>query len=71
MVEFNRLPCPNDDMHDDKVFADRLRYQLTMFKIPALLWLSRLLRARIACGIAVAKITADICRISHCLTGFE
>ena len=32
-VEFNRLPCSNNMMCDDVVFADRLRYQLTMFGI--------------------------------------
>ena len=31
MVKFNRLLFPNDKMHDDVVFADRFRNQLTMF----------------------------------------
>ena len=29
----NRLPCPNDKIYDDAVFADRSRYQLAMFGI--------------------------------------
>ena len=33
MVEFNRLPCQNDKMYDGVVFADRFRYQLTMFEV--------------------------------------
>ena len=36
-VEFDRLPCPNNEMHDDAVFADRFRYQLTMFGIHVLI----------------------------------
>ena len=42
-------------MHDDEVFADRFRYQLTMFEIGVLLWLSRLHGAHIVYEIAVAK----------------
>ena len=32
-VEWNRLPCPNNEMYDDAVFANRFHYQLTMFGI--------------------------------------
>ena len=35
-------------MYDDAVFADRFRYQLTMFGILVLIGLSRLLHAHIA-----------------------
>ena len=31
-VEFNRLPCPNNEMYGDAVFAIRLRYQLVSLK---------------------------------------
>ena len=54
-------------MYDDAVFADRFRYQLTMFGIPVLIGLSRLLRAHIAYEIDTAKITAALFRISYCL----
>ena len=66
--EFNHLPCPNDKIYDDEVFADRFCYQLNMFEIRVLVRLSRLLDAHIAYEIAVAEITAELCRISHCLT---
>ena len=39
-VEFNRLPCPRNEMYDDEVFAIRFHYQLTMFGIRVLIWLS-------------------------------
>ena len=35
--KFNCLPCPNNEMYDDAVFADRFRYQLTMFGIRVLI----------------------------------
>ena len=54
-------------MYDDEVFADRFRYQLTMFEFRVLVRLSRLIRAHIAYEIVVAKITAEICRISNFL----
>ena len=28
-LEFNRLPCSNNNIYDDTVFADRFRYQLS------------------------------------------
>ena len=40
-VEFNRLPCPKNEIYDDAVFANRFHYQLTMFGIGVLIWLSR------------------------------
>ena len=58
-------------MYDDGVFADRFNYKLTMIEIPVLVRLSRLLHAHIAYEIAVAKITAEICRVSHCLARFD
>ena len=67
MVEFNRLPCPNEKIYDEEVSSDRFHYQLTMFGIRLLVWLSRLQHAHIAYEIAVAKITTEIGRISHCL----
>ena len=30
-VEFNRLPCPTNNMYDDAIFADRFRYQLPVW----------------------------------------
>ena len=47
-------------MDDDAVLADRYRYQLTMFGIPVLIGLSRLLWADIAYEIDTAKITAAL-----------
>ena len=47
-------------MCDDAVFADRFRYQLTMFGIAVLLGLSRLLPAHIAYEIDTAKIAAAL-----------
>ena len=43
-VEFNCLPCPNNEMYDDTVFADRFHCQLTMFGIRVLIGLSGLLQ---------------------------
>ena len=65
--EFNRLPCPNNEMYGDAVFAIRLRYQLAIFGIRVLIWLSWLLHARIAYITDGAKIIAAFCRISYCL----
>ena len=44
-VKFNRLPCPNNEMYGDAVFAIRFRYQLAIFGMRVLIWLSRLLHA--------------------------
>ena len=66
-VEFNCLPCPNNEMYDDAVIADRFRYQLTMFGFRVLIGLSRLLHAHIAYEIYTAKIVAAFCWISYCL----
>ena len=63
-VEFNRLPCPNDKMYDDVVFANRFRYQLVIFWNWILIELSRFLHAHIACDIDTSKIIAAFCRIS-------
>ena len=66
-LEFNRLPCSNNKIYDDADFADRFRYQLAMFGIRVLIWLSWLLHARIAYITDGAKIKAAFCRISYCL----
>ena len=47
-VEFNRLPCPKNEMYDDAVFANRFHYQLTTFEIRVLIWQSRFFHAHIA-----------------------
>ena len=69
-VEFYRLPCPNDKIYDDVVFADRFRYPLAMFGNWIFIGLSRLLPAHIAYEIYTAKIFAALCRISYCLYDF-
>ena len=66
-VEFNRLLCPDNEIYDDAVFADRLRYQLTMFEIRILIWLSRLLHAHIAYEVDTSNIIETFFRISYCL----
>ena len=47
-LEFNRLPCSNNKIYDDAGIADRFCYQLAMFGIRVLIWLSELLLAHIA-----------------------
>ena len=54
-VEFNRLPCPNNEMYGDAVFANRFHYQLTMFGICVLIWQSRFFHAHIAYVIDTEK----------------
>ena len=54
-------------MYRDAVFADRIRYQLTMFGIRLLIGLSRLIHAHVACEADGSKIIAALCRISYCL----
>ena len=54
-------------MYDDAVFAIRFRYQLAMFGIRVLIWISRLLHAHIAYEIDTAKIIASFFRIPYCL----
>ena len=63
-VEFNRLPCPDNEKCDDAVFADIFRYQLTMFGIRVLLGVSPFLHAHIAYEKDNSKIIAEFCRIS-------
>ena len=67
MLEFNRLPCSNNKIYDDENFAVRFRYQLAMFGIGVLIWLSWLLHADIAYITDGAKIIAAFFRISYCL----
>ena len=69
-VEFNRLPCPKNEMCDDAVFAIRFRYQLAIFGFRLLIWLSGLLHAHIAYEIDTLKIIAAFFRISYCLLGW-
>ena len=45
-------------MYDDLVFANRLRYSMTMFVNRVLIWLSRILHDHIAFDIDTAKIIA-------------
>ena len=66
-VEFNRLPCPKNEMYDDAVFANRFQYQSTMFGIRVMIWQSRFIPAHIAYVIDTDKIIAAFCRISYCL----
>ena len=54
-------------MYDDAVFAIRFRYQLTMFGIRVLIWLSRFFHAHIAYVIDTDKNVAAFFRISYCL----
>ena len=65
------MHCPNDKIYDDEVFADRFRYQMNMVHMRVLIRLSGLVHAHIAYEIAVSKITADICPISHYLACFD
>ena len=65
--EFNRLPCSNNEMYGDAVFAIRFRYQLAIFRMPLLIWLPRLLHAHVAYEIDTDKIIAAFFRISYCL----
>ena len=66
-VEFKCLPCPNNEMYGDAVFAIRFQYQLAIFWMRVLIWLPRLLHARIACEIDTDIIIAAFFRISYCL----
>ena len=66
-LEFNRRPCSNNKIYDDADFAERFRYQLAMFSIRVLIWLSWFLHVHIAYITDGAKIIAAFCRISYCL----
>ena len=52
-IEFNRMLCSNNKMHDDIVFNDRFWYQMTMFEVCIFTGLSRLLDTHIAYEIAI------------------
>ena len=67
IVEFNCLPCPNNEMYDDAGFADRCRYQLIMFEIRVLIGYLDFLVLKIAYEMDTAKIIAAFCLISYCL----
>ena len=62
-----RMPWPNNKMYDDAIYADRFRYQLTMFGIRLLIGLSRLIHAHVAYETDGAEVIAAFCRISYCL----
>ena len=66
-VEFNRLPWPINEMYGDVFFAIRFRYQLAMFGIRILIWLSRSFHAHIAYVIDTDKIIASFFRIFYYL----
>ena len=70
-VEFILPPCPNDNRYDDVVFADRFRYQLTLFENRVLIGLPSLLHAHNAHEIDTSKIVAQFCRISYCFAWFD
>ena len=53
-------------MYDDEVFADRFRFQMIIFEMCIPIGLSRPFHAHIVYEIAIAQVTAEICRISHC-----
>ena len=69
-IEFNRLPCSNNKIYDDAVFAIRFRYQLAIFGIRVLIWLSRLLHAHIEYELDTDKIIAAFFQNSCCLLDF-
>ena len=52
-------------MYDDAVFADRFRYQLTMFGIQEMIGRYRFLHAHIAYDTDTSKIIEAFCRISY------
>ena len=52
-------------MYYDADFADRFRYELTMFLIRVFIGLSRLINAHIAYEIDTAKIIAEFFRIYY------
>ena len=54
-------------MYDDAVFAIRYRYQLTIFRVRVLIWLSRFFNAHIAYVIDTDEMIAALFRISYCL----
>ena len=66
-IEFNRLPCPNNEMYGDAVFSIRFRYLFAIFGVRLLIWLSPLLHADIAHEIDTDKFIAAFFRISYCL----
>ena len=51
------MPCPNDKMYDDAVFADRFRYTLSMFGNQTRIRLSQFLYTYIAYEVAMYKIS--------------
>ena len=65
--EFSRLPCSNNKMNDDAVYANRFRYQLTMFEVFIFIRLSRLLDTHIAYEIAIQKSP----QVTALIAGFD
>ena len=72
LIRYNSIVChvQTNKMCGDAVFANRFHYQLTMFGMRVLIWLSRLVHAHIAYEIDTDKIIAAFCRISYCLHDF-
>ena len=66
-VDLNRLPCPNNEMYGNAVFAIRFRYQLAISGKRVLIWQSRLLHAHIAYEIDTSKIIPAFFRFFYCL----
>ena len=58
-------------MYDDAAFANRFHYQLTMFGIRVLIWLSGFFHAHIAYVIDTDKIIAAFFHISYCFVSFH
>ena len=58
-----RMPWPNNKMYNDAFFANRFRYQLSMFRILLLIGIYRLIHAQVAYETDGAKIIAALCRI--------
>ena len=69
-VEFKCLPCSNNELYDDAVFADRFRYQLIVFGIRVWIGYLESFVLKIAYEMDTAKIIADFCLISYCLYDF-
>ena len=53
IYEYIYMPCSNNKMCNDVVYADRFRYQLAMFEVRILIGPSRLLDTHIAYKIAI------------------
>ena len=52
-IEFIRVPSSNNKIYDDAIFADRFRYQMTMFEVGILMGLAQLLDPHITYEIFI------------------